>query len=179
MVLTACKDKKPVDEKLIIADYDMPEPSASVVTMAAETVPQEVEWGEGRKYVVTVVRQPADSLPLLTDEIGQKYKDNLISVTVERADKSQFFHRTFSKSSFANWLDSDYQRHALLAGIRFLRIENDELVFTAWLNYPGATDDESVELRMRISRFGEVVIQRYSENDRDDLEQMEQKEGEE
>ena len=60
--------------------------------------------------------------------------------------------------------------------MRFLKVESDELVLTAWLNHPESGDDEAAELRVIINKNGEVAIQRYNENDRDDLEMMEREE---
>ena len=172
LMLTACKDKKTGNADIITTDYEIPKPSDTPIAMGVQADNAKVEWVEGRSYTVDVTRMPVDSLPMVTDEIGQKYVDNIIKVKVSRADSTVVFHRTFTKKSFLNWIDSDYQRNAVLAGIRFLKVENGLLVFTAWLNFPDAGDDEAVELSLQIDRNGEVTIQHYNENDRDDLEMM-------
>ena len=176
MMLTACKDKKQTNENIITTDYEIPKPSEAPVVMGATTDRADAEWVEGRHYTVTVTREAADSLPKVTDEIGQKYVDNIVRVKVMRADSTVFFNRSFTKSAFVGWLDSDYRKNALLEGIRFLKADGDSLVFVAWLNYPQSGDDEAVELLLTIGRNAEVNIQNYSENDRDDLEQMDQEE---
>jgi hypothetical protein len=142
--------------------------------MSSLTEQKEVQWVEGRNYRVTVTRMAVDSLPKISDEIGQKYVDNQVKVTVMRADSTVFFNRTFTKSAFLNWLDGDYREHALLEGIRFLKAEGSDLVFVAWFNYPQAGDDEAKVLQLSVSRMGEVDIKPFVDNERDDLEQLEQ-----
>ena len=176
LTVASCKDKKPANGDIITTDYVVPIPSDTPVAMDRQSDRVEVEWIEGRTYTIVVNRVPADSLPMVADEIGQKYKDNLVRVKVMRADSTIFFNRTFTKSAFASWLDADYQENAILEGMRFLKVESDELVLTAWLNHPESGDDEAAELRVIINKNGEVAIQRYNENDRDDLEMMEREE---
>lgn len=171
-MLAACKDKKAGNANIITTDYELPKPSDTPIAMGVQSDNVKVDWVEGRPYTVDVTRMPVDSLPKVTDEIGQKYVDNMIKVKVSRADSTIVFHRTFTKKSFLSWLDNDYRQNALLAGIRFLKVEDGLLVFTAWLNFPDAGDDEALELRLLIDKNGDVTIQHYSENERDDLEMM-------
>lgn len=174
LLLGGCKDKKTSNNDIITTDFEMPMPSETPVTMSSLTEQKEVQWVEGRNYRVMVTRMAVDSLPKVSDEIGQKYVDNQVKVTVMRADSTVFFNRTFTKSTFLNWLDGDYREHALLEGIRFLKAEGSDLVFVAWFNYPQAGDDEAKVLQLSVSRMGEVDIKPFVDNDRDDLEQLEQ-----
>ena len=168
MLMVACSSKKSSDKDIITTDYVAPKPTEPIA-MDADVQSQQIEWVEGRSYQVKVSRTAADSLAMVSNELGQKYIDNVIAVEVKRADESVFFHRSFTKRSFAAWLDADYQQKAILQGMRFQRVEDGVLEFVAWVNYPTSGDDEAVELKMCINPQGEVSIQPFSEDERDDL----------
>ncbi len=175
MLLVACKDKKSASNEIITTDYEVPQPKAPIA-MADKTDRTDVEWVEGRRYMVKVARMAVDSLPKVSNAYGQQFIDNLVDVQVMRADSSVFFHRHFTKSAFANWLAGEYKKNAILQGISFQRAEGDNLLFVAWLNYPESGEDEAVDLQLSVSRLGDVSIAPFDENDRDDLKMMDEEE---
>ena len=157
---TACSEKKK---------------STDIITQRVETVvPQgpermqeyndsrKVEW-IGKQYEVTVHRQPADSLPMVKDETGQKFVDNIISVRVLRADGSQFYSRTFKKADFLSYLDDDYSKTGILEGLVFDKAEGDFLEFAASVSHPNS--DEYIPLVVKLSRMGQLTIQRDTQMD--------------
>ena len=73
-----------------------------------------VKWVEGRYYHLTVLRQPCDTLPMVKDETGQKFVDNLFQMTVTRTDGSVFFDRKFTKNSFNKYINEDYRNTGIL-----------------------------------------------------------------
>ena len=168
MLATACGSRKSKSKDIITTDYVAPKPTTPIA-MDGDVQNQQVEWMEGRHYQVSVSRAAADSLAMVTDELGQKYIDNIITVDVKRADESVFFHRSYTKQSFVAWLDADYQKKAILQGMRFQRVDGNALEFVAWVNYPTSSDDEAVELRLCINPQGEVTIQSFSDDEREDL----------
>ena len=149
--------------------------SADIITQRVETVkPQapermqeyndtrDVAW-IGKQYKVTVHRQPGDSLPMVKDETGQKFVDNIISVCVLRADGTKFFSRNFTKSDFLNYLDEDYSKTGILEGLVFDKADGDWLEFAASVCHPHT--DEYIPLVVRLSRMGELTIQRDTQMD--------------
>ena len=168
MVLVACKEKKHTNDGIITTDYEMPKPSEKPIAMPEQTNKAEVEW-QGSRYAIAIVRTPADSLSTVADEIGQQYIDNMVKIAVTRSDGLSFLTRTFTKSSFMEWLEDDYRRHTILEDITFFWVEDQELVFTAALNHPAASDDEAIVLRMSVNAQGQVSIDLYDDNQRDDL----------
>ena len=149
--------------------------SQDIITQRVETVkPQapermqeyddsrDVAW-IGKQYKVTVHRQPGDSLPLVKDEIGQKYVDNVISVSVFRSDGSKFYSRQFTKADFVNYLDDDYSKTGILEGLVFDKAEGDFLEFAASVSHPHT--DEYIPLLVKLSRMGQVTIQRDTQMD--------------
>ena len=149
--------------------------SSDIITQRVETVkPQapermqeydnsrEVAW-IGKHYKVNVHRQPADSLPMVKDETGQKFVDNIISVRVLRADGTQFYSHNFTKSDFLNYLDDDYTKTGILEGLVFDKADGDWLEFAASVCHPHT--DEYIPLVVRLSRMGQVTIQRDTQMD--------------
>jgi hypothetical protein len=168
LTVAGCKDKKNEGTTIITTDYEAPKPT-SPITMDSYSDTQDVEWVEGRRYTLEIDRRASDSLAAVTDANGQKYVDNTIQLKIVRGDGSVFFHRTFTKASFANWLGDEYRDTAILQGMRFLEVADGVLTFIVWLNNPGAGDDEAVELRMELDPQGEITTQRFTYDDRDDL----------
>lgn len=170
LLCQACGEKKQGHSDIITSDYEVP---ALQDPIAMETLSSEndVSWIENRVYYVFTQRIPADSLPHVTDSNGQEYIDNKVSITVKRRDQSVFFHRVFTKSSFAAHLASDYQVGARLVDIRFLKADDDCLVFSVTLNQPEAADDEAIDLMLCLDRMGDLSIKAFDDNLRDDLSQ--------
>ena len=149
--------------------------SADIITRRVEKVmPQtpermqeyddrrDVAW-IGKQYKVTVHRQPGDSLPMVKDETGQKFVDNIISVSVFRADSTKFFSHNFTKSDFLEYLDDDYSKTGILEGLVFDKAEGDFLEFAASVSHPHT--DEYIPLVVKLSRTGQVTIQRDTQMD--------------
>ena len=168
--LVACSEKKK---------------STDIITQRVETVkPQgpermqeyndsrDVAW-IGKQYKVNVHRQPGDSLPMVKDETGQKYVDNIISVSVMRADGSKFYSHQFTKADFLQYLDDDYRKTGILEGLVFDKVDGDWLDFAASVCHPHT--DEYIPLVVRLSRMGELTIQRDTQMDTNsDMPQQEQ-----
>ena len=168
MIVVGCKDKKADNSNIITTDYEAPKPTAPI-SMTNQTDAQDVAWVDGRHYTVKIMRHAVDSLPMVSNANGQKYVDNVIRVEVARADSSLFYSHTFTKLSFASWLNGEYREKAILQGMRFLEADASALSFIAWLNNPDAGDDEAVELKLTLDPQRNVDIQRFSYDDRDDL----------
>lgn len=160
---------------LTIASCSEKKKSTDIITQRVETVkPQgpermqeydnsrEVAW-IGKQYTVTVHRQPGDSLPMVKDETGQKFVDNIISVRVLRADGTQFYSHNFTKSDFLKYLDEDYTKTGILEGLVFDKAEGDFLEFAASVSHPNS--DEYIPLVVKLSRMGQVTIQRDTQMD--------------
>ena len=171
--LTSCKDKKPEDKGIITTDYVAPAPT-SPKTTAVNTVTDDVEWIEGRSYHVSITGHADNALPMVQDENGQKFIDNSISIEVTRQDSTVFFAHSFTKEFFTDWLSKDYREKAILTDINLLGAEGNVLKFVTSLNYPDGGDDESLDLLLQVDNMGNISIQPFTYNDRDDLDVIEQ-----
>ena len=123
---------------------------------------REVAW-IGKNYRVTVQRQPSDSLPMVKDEAGQKFVDNVFQLTVSREDGSVFFSRQFTKANFTQYITESFRKKGILEGIVFDKADGDWLEFAASVGLPQT--DEYIPLVLRLSRMGDLVIRQDTQMD--------------
>jgi len=153
---TACKEKKQ-SEDILVTETKVEAPQAPV-RMNVDARQSSVDW-MGKNYSITIRREPADSLPMVTDENGQEYVDNCIALTIERSDGTVFLRRTFTKNSFSSYLDSDYRQEGILENMVYHNADGNELEFAVIVSHPDA-DDEFIPLEVRISSQGGMNIKR-------------------
>ncbi len=161
VLLTACGEKKKSND--IIAPRIVEAAPKGPIQMQDYTDERGIDW-IGKKYHVSIHRQPSKTLPMVKDENGQEYVDNIFTVVVSRQDGSIFFNHDFTKSSMANHIDENYRKNGILEGVVFDRAEGDWLIFAGSVGLP-QTDDEYIPLIIRLSRTGELVIKRDSQMD--------------
>ena len=161
--LVACGGKKKSDD-IIAPKVEKVKPSEPVKMQEYKDT-NYVKWVEGRYYHLTVLRQPCDTLPMVKDETGQKFVDNLFQMTVTRTDGSVFFDRKFTKNSFNKYINEDYQNTGILEGIVFDKVDGDWLVFAASVAHPQT--DEYIPLVIKLSRMGVLEISQDTQMDTD------------
>ena len=160
VVLAACGGKKKSED--IIAPRIVKVQPKEPVRMQPYLDEKEVEW-IGKKYLVSVSRQASDSLPMVKDETGQKYVDNVFRLKVSRQDGSVFFSRTFTKKSLTQYLDDDFNKTGVFEGLVLDKAEGDFLIFGASVGHPQS--DEYIPLVFRLSRMGVLDIKRDTQMD--------------
>ena len=160
VVLAACGGKKKSND--IIAPRIVKVQPKEPIRMQPYLDERKVEW-IGKTYFVTIGRQPSDSLPMVKDETGQKYVDNVFSLKVSRKDGSVFYTRTFTKKALTQYLDDDFNKTGVFEGLVFDKAEGDYLFFGASVGHPQS--DEYIPLVFRLSRMGELTIKRDTQMD--------------
>ena len=160
VVLAACGGKKKSND--IIAPRIVKVQPKEPIRMQPYLDERKVEW-IGKTYFVTISRQPSDSLPMVKDETGQKYVDNVFSLRVSRKDGSVFYTRTFTKKALTQYLDDDFNKTGVFEGLVFDKAEGDYLFFGASVGHPQS--DEYIPLVFRLSRMGELTIKRDTQMD--------------
>ncbi|MBR1401139.1 MAG: DUF4738 domain-containing protein [Prevotella sp.] len=160
--MASCSEKKKPNV-IIVPKAETPKPSAPV-RMSEYTHHDDVEW-IGKTYKVEVHRFVADSLPMVKDEQGTKYYDNLIRIKVIRPDGTEFFNRLFSKKAFNDYLDANTRDNGVLLGIVFDRAEGDNLLFGASVGSADKLSDEYIPMIVTLSRMGNVSIARDTQLD--------------
>ena len=89
-------------------------------------------------YEVTIRRYPDKSLPLVVDELEQRFYDNSVDVSIRR-DNMAFMTRKVTKEDFRKYLsDSDYRSGVLLGmNCDTARCDVNTLCFTAQVGQAG------------------------------------------
>lgn len=155
-LFSSCEEKKKTNRDIIATKPVVLEKKATQ-SMSDYSQKRNVEW-RGKSYVVSMSRKADSSLPLAEDESGNKYYDNRITVTVERADGSLFFNRTFQKSDFSSCISGDYAAHGALLGVVFNEVKGDNLYFAASVGSPDNMSDNFVPIVVRLSHMGAVKV---------------------
>ena len=163
LVVTACKEKP--QSNIIIAKKQTEKPAPSALQKMSD-----YEWSNtvawlDKQYTVSIQRKADESLPKAKDESGNVYFDNVITLKVMRPDGSVFFDRTFKKSDFSAFADNDYGKNGALLGIVFDKAEGDYLNFAASIGSPDTMSDEYIPLVLRLSRMGDVRIEKDTQLD--------------
>ena len=151
LLLGACGNKKKSED--IITQRVVTAAPQGPIRMPENTDQREVKW-IGKTYQVTIHRQPADTLSLVKDDTGQKFVDNIFTLTVSRQDGSVFFTRKFVKTDFARLVGDDFRRTGILEGFVFDKANGDWLEFGASVGRPQT--DEYIPLVVRLSRMGDL-----------------------
>lgn len=160
VLLGACGKKKQSDD--IIAPKVVEETPKDPVKLQEYNDDRHVEW-LGKDYHVSIHRHAADSLPMVQDETGQKFVDNVFTLVVQRSDGSMFFQRKFTKAQLTQFLDDQYKEQGLFEGLVFDKVDGDYLQFGASVGIPQS--DEYIPLVFRLSRMGTMQITRDTQMD--------------
>lgn len=158
--LASCSNKK--ESKDIIAPKIVKATPKLPVKMQTYHQIKDFKW-IGNNYICDITRTPDDSLPMVTDESGQKFVDNRIQLIIKRKDGSTFFNKAFSKVSFDSNISDDYRKHGILEGLVFDRVEGDHVLFAASVSLPQT--DEYIPLCVEVNRFGELSIRQDNQLD--------------
>ncbi len=161
MSLAGCGEKK--DSNTIIARKVVKKAPSHPIRMQDYTQTKEVDFAGGHLKCV-IHRTPDDSLTMVKDENGQKYVDNVITLTVTRRDGSVFVKRTFTKKTFDDCLDDNYRKTGILEGFVFDKIDGGNLCFAASVCHP-QNDDEFIPLVVKVSPAGAFTLARDTQLD--------------
>lgn len=72
----------------------------------------------GRTYQITVERRADTSLPVVTDELGNRFYDNRVEVSILR-DGQSFLQRSYTKDAFSDFLSASDKQGTVLLGMAF------------------------------------------------------------
>lgn len=166
LILVACGEKKKSND-IITERVEQPKPQEPI-RQQPYSGNKEFSW-IGRTYHLSIDRQPSDSLPMVKDEIGQQFVDNIITLVVSRQDGTKFYSHQFTKKDFDKYLDDDYRTTGILEGLVFDKADGDWLEFAASVSHPQT--DEYIPLIVRLSRMGELSIKRDAQMDTNALDE--------
>ena len=160
IAMGSCGNKKKSDQ--IITQRIVKKAPQQPVKMQEYNDERDVPW-IGKSYHVAISRMPSDSLPMVKDETGQKFVDNVFQLTVSREDGSVFFSRQFTKAFFTEYITDVYRKSGILEGIVFDKADGDWLEFAASVGLPQT--DEYIPLVIRLSRMGELTVRQDTQMD--------------
>jgi hypothetical protein len=161
LALTACKEKKQSDD-IIISKQEVRKPSGPV-SMQDYADTKNVDW-MGGKYEVAISRQSSGSLPMVTDDDGQKYVDNRISLKISRQDGSVFYEKEWTKDDSASYLDESYKKGGILEAMIFDHVQGTEMRFAVSVCKP-ESGDEFIPLVLTVNSTKGIAIRRDSSID--------------
>lgn len=161
VTFVGCSEKKKTDD---IITRKVTKPAVkSPVRMQEYSQTKHVEW-RGASLTCEIKRSPSDSLPMVKDETGQKYVDNIVTLSITRNDGSPFVKRTFTKKAFDDCLDNDYRKTGVLEGFVFDRVDGQCLRFAASVCHP-QNEDEFIPIVVKVSPDGSLSIARDTQMD--------------
>ena len=117
----------------------------------------------GHNYHYIINRTASDSLPVVTDDEGHRFADNIYTLTIQR-DGQPLLHRSFTKNAFASYLSSEFVRKGLLDGMMLDR-SLPGMAFAVSVSLPQS--DMLEPLLLRVDGSGGIAIERdtRAEND--------------
>ena len=111
---------------------------------------------QGKPCEAQIFRTPDETLDKVTDEGGNEFIDNRITLRVTTGGRT-VVDRTFTKASFASVVDGQFLRHALLEGIVYDTVTAQGMVFAASVSYPQS--DLYVPIRLTFTAGGHVSME--------------------
>lgn len=156
--------KKKDDNTIIIHKTEKKAPTA-VLKVGDGTQTTDVKW-LGASYKVTVTRKADTSLKVVTDDNGQRYYDNRITVRVQRMDGTDVFNKEFTKKSFEPYITKDFAEKAALYNIVYIQVDGSQLTFVVSIGSPNQLlSDEYLRLNLNVNSQGNFTITKCPDQD--------------
>ena len=114
-MLISCGGKNASDATATANASDSEEPADGIQRMTVYDFTDTLRT-DGKTFIYTVHREASDSLPLIIDEEGNRYADNIYTLTIRSAGKT-VFQRRFTKANFSSYLSKEFQKKGLLDGM--------------------------------------------------------------
>ena len=158
---TSCKQEKVhTNNNIIVKPREVVDQDTTIHKMGEiDTTIDTVKW-VGSNYKVRVKRYTNDSLSVVADDNGKRFRNNLIKVVIQRKDGSLFFDKVFSKKMFDSFLEEEYLAKNVLLGMVFNGTDDDGLHFLGSVGKPDVLTEEYVPFDVIISRMGDVSIKK-------------------
>lgn len=110
---------------------------------------------KNKEYQSRVVRRPDEDLPIVTNEQGEKFADNRITLRITAAGKS-IVDKVFTKQSFASLVDAKFLKHSILEGLVYDKNTPGGMVYAASICYPQS--DLYIPLSITVSADGKISM---------------------
>lgn len=110
---------------------------------------------KGKEYQSRVFRRPDDNLPIVTNEQGEKFVDNRITLRISTGGKS-VVDKDFTKENFASLVDARFLKHSILEGLVYDKTTPKGMVYAASICYPQT--DLYIPLSITVSADGKISL---------------------
>lgn len=114
---------------------------------------------DGAEFHYEIKRTPSRDLPLVKDEQGNKFVDNVISLKVLKNGK-QILEKRFVKKDFSELVAADFLSNSILEGLVFDQVVKGHLRFAASVCYPQT--DIYVPFCIMVSKDGTLRLEKGS-----------------
>ena len=112
---------------------------------------------KGRDYHSLVSRTPDESLPHVSNEMGDTYVDNKIVLRITRGSEN-VLNKTFTKNDFSSVVDAKFLSKSILEGIVYDKTTPEGIVYAASVCYPQT--DLYVTLSITVTADGKMSIKK-------------------
>lgn len=162
--LTACGEKKSEASWQPSTETEQTAASDEPYADPAQENNSTVTLG-GHKYEVKVSREADKELPMAEDELGKKFYDNRVTVSITR-DGAEFFSKSYTKEAFADFLTEAESKGTVLLGMAFDSDKSDAhaIYLGAQIGETGIGEGPSFTVEIPLSG-GASSIMRDSEQD--------------
>lgn len=156
VAVTACGGKKGnADHESVLVKMDSVD-AHGLQRMQTSKSEMNIKF-KGKEYHSLVSRTPDESLPHVTNEMGDTYVDNKIVLRLTRGDAT-VLNKTFTKNDFASVVDAKFLSKSVLEGIVFDKTAPQGIVYAASVCYPQT--DLYVPLSITITADGKMSIKK-------------------
>ena len=112
---------------------------------------------KGRDYHSLVSRTPDESLPHVSNDMGDTYVDNKIVLRITRGSEN-VLNKTFTKNDFSSVVDAKFLSKSILEGIVYDKTTPEGIVYAASVCYPQT--DLYVPLSITVTADGKMSIKK-------------------
>ena len=128
VAVTACGGKVNSKKESVLATQDSVD-ARGIQRMQTSKSEIDIKF-KGKDYRSFVSRTPDESLPHVTNEMGDTYMDNKIVLRLTRGGES-VFNKTFTKNDFSSVVDADFLAKSVLEGIVYDKTTPQGIVYAA------------------------------------------------
>ena len=124
--------------------------------MQVSTVETRINFKD-KEYRSVVSRMPDETLPHVTNDMGDIYVDNKITLKLTRSGET-VLNKKFTKADFASVVELDFLKKSILEGLVFDKTTSHGIVYAASVCYPQT--DLYVPLSIIVTPDGKMSIER-------------------
>jgi hypothetical protein len=116
---------------------------------------------KGSVFTYTIHMAPSDSLPVVINLDGARYKDNIVNLSVTK-DQQVILQQSFTKASFKNFVPENDMSNCALVGFSYNLNETadtTQLRFIATVGDPDETAGVNYSTEILVSPAGHITMQ--------------------